>query len=80
MWEGRGYLGGLALALCQYCNVRYPKGFEPAINFSRSTQIASNSVCTLKGPISSDLFCSLIFMLRDSVDMYVLIFLLDSRE
>ena len=35
---------GLALALCQYCNVRYPTGFKPAITVGRSNQIASNSV------------------------------------
>ena len=53
---------GLALAPCQYCNVRYPTGFKPAITFCRSNQIASNSVCRWRGPISIYLFCWLIFM------------------
>ena len=53
---------GLALAPCQYCNVRYPTGFKPAITFCRSNQIALNSVCRWRGPISIYLFCSLIFM------------------
>ena len=32
-------------APCQYRDVRYPKGFKPAITFGRSNQIAPNSVC-----------------------------------
>ena len=52
----------LALGPRQYCNVRYPTGFKPAITLVRSNQIASNSVCRYRGPIPIDLYCSLIFM------------------
>ena len=52
----------LAFAPRQYCNVRYPTGFKPAITLGRSNQIASNSVCRYRGPILIDLYCSLIFM------------------
>ena len=53
---------GHALAPCQYCNVRYPTGIKPAITFCRRNQIALNSVCRWRGPISIYLFCLLIFM------------------
>ena len=33
------YFRGLALAQCQYCNVRYRTGYEPVITFSRCNQI-----------------------------------------
>ena len=46
----------------QYCNVRYPTGFKPAITLGRSNQIASNSVCRYRGPIPIDLYCSLILV------------------
>ena len=39
-----------------------PQGFKPAITFCTSNQIASNSVCRWRGPISIYVFCSLIFM------------------
>ena len=49
-------------APCQYCDDRYPTGFKPAITLGRSNKIASNSVCRYTGPITIDLFCSLVFM------------------
>ena len=51
----------LALASRQYCNVRYPTGFKPAITLGMSNQITSNSVYRYRGPIPIDLYCSLIF-------------------
>ena len=42
--------------------MRYPLGFKTTISSCRSNQIASNSVCRWRGPISIYLFCSLIFM------------------
>ena len=73
----------LALAPCQYCNVRYPTGFKPAISLGRSNQIASNSVCRYRGPISIDLYCSLIFMLSVTeiqLNKVRPLFPLDSRQ
>ena len=39
-----------------------PLGFKTTISSCKSNQIASNSVCRWRGPISIYLFCSLIFM------------------
>ena len=73
----------LALAPRQYCNVRYPTGFKPAITLGRSNQIASNSICRYRGPIPIDLYCSLISMTSVTeiqLNKVRTLFLLDSRQ
>ena len=52
----------LGLYPCRRSYVRYPLGFKTTISSCRSNQIASNSVCRWRGPISIYLLCSLIFM------------------
>ena len=59
---GKIHFGILNMLLASIAMSDTPKRFKPAITFCRSNQIASNSVCRWRGPVSIYLFCSLIFM------------------
>ena len=59
---GKISFGVLHLLLASIATFDTPPGSNPPITFCRSNQIASNSVCRWRGPISIYLFCSLIFM------------------
>ena len=55
---GETYFGALHQFLADAKMVRYPMGFKTATSSGRSIQIASNSVCTYRGPVAIDVFSS----------------------